>query len=81
MDTIFDKVKTIIENQVKENKLKATDISLNNTFTEIGFNSVNYVSLIVKLEEVFDIEFNDDILTYNNQKIKTICDYIESQVS
>ena len=81
MNTVFDKVKAVIESQSKENNLKATNISLNNSFTEMGFNSVNYISLIVKLEEVFDIEFDDDILTYNNQNIKTICDYIASKVS
>ncbi len=81
MNTIFEKIRVVIEKQVKENKLKITSISLNSSFAELGFNSVNYISLIVKLEDIFDIEFDDDILTYNNQSIKTICDYIATQVS
>lgn len=50
--------------------------------TEIEINSLQYVELIVALEDEFFIEFNTDLLLQSEFKsLKEFIDYVEKEVS
>lgn len=44
--------------------------------TDLGYTSFTFVCLIMELEEMFDITFEDDILIMQDAKVKTIVDYV-----
>jgi len=51
---------------------------------KLGVNSVNYIQLIINLEECFDLEIDDELLSYNTVKntyglIKLIDDLLAIQ--
>jgi acyl carrier protein len=59
-----------VENNVVEKLLKiveglfnTTDIDMERDFNEFGLNSLDYIKLIVAIEDEFEIEFDDDALT------------------
>ncbi|KAF6614399.1 acyl carrier protein [Paenibacillus jamilae] len=59
-----------MENNVVEKLLKiveglfnTTDIDMERDFNEFGLNSLDYIKLIVAIEDEFEIEFDDDALT------------------
>jgi acyl carrier protein len=44
----------------------------------MGYNSLNFIELVVKSEVEFEIEFNDDDLDYHKfNTVKDFVDYIE----
>ena len=76
-----------------ENKLK--EIFFNNTgvlmkeeqyeaefnFEEIGITSLNYIKILVDIENEFNFEFEDELLDYEYFKnYKSVMDYIENRV-
>ncbi|MGD2089805.1 MAG: phosphopantetheine-binding protein [Candidatus Aminicenantes bacterium] len=45
---------------------------------DMGYNSLNFIELVVKSEVEFEIEFNDDDLDYHKfNTVKDFVDYIE----
>lgn len=53
-------------------------ISLNAALQDIGIDSINFIKLIIELEETFSLDFDEDILTMRHfERIKDIVDYIE----
>lgn len=45
-------------------------------FREMGVNSVNFVTLIVRIEDELDIEFEDEMLDFNKiTNLKEMIDY------
>ena len=73
---VFEKVKSIILSQFPN--FNESLITMNASFTDdIGADSVDVIELILKFEEEFDIEIDDEQL----ETIKTVSDvvsYIES---
>ena len=68
-----DKVKDVLMNAIceqmnieKEGKEISRFITENGTISELGFNSVEFVMLVIKIEMLLDIEFDDDKLSYND---------------
>ncbi len=67
---IFDKVKSIVANQLGVDE---ADITVETTFDDLNADSLDVVELIMALEEEFDIEIPDE----DSEKIKTIGDAAE----
>lgn len=54
-------------------------INLQSNLIGMGYNSLNFIELVVKAELEFEIEFNDDDLDYRKfTTVKDFVDYIES---
>ena len=54
-------------------------IDLQSNLIGMGYNSLNFIELVVKAELEFEIEFNDDDLDYRKfTTVKDFVDYIES---
>lgn len=76
-------------NQEMENKIRncimeitqneeALRIGAEENTEGLGMNSVNIIKLIVELENIFAIEFDDEDLDYNKLKtLKDLMEYIE----
>ena len=52
-----------MKNNSKVENLEARDLN-EITFNEMGVNSLNFIKIIVELEEAFDIEFDDEQINY-----------------
>ena len=63
---IIQKVTEIIQ---KESELEVV-IKINDDLANLGINSLNFIRMIVRLEEAFNIEFPDEALEYD--KFNTI---------
>ena len=56
-------------------------INVESTMVDIVVNSLEYIKVIVKLEEKYGIEFEDFALDYNYfPTIKSLADYIHPQI-
>lgn len=71
--------------QVLENNSKLKNIDVKNldeiTFNDLGVNSLNFIKIIVELEDAFDIEFDDNQINYgllNN--IRDLVKMIEEKI-
>nr|WP_260503672.1 phosphopantetheine-binding protein [Paenibacillus polymyxa] len=49
--------------KIVEGLFNTTDIDMERDFNEFGLNSLDYIKLIVAIEDEFEIEFDDDALT------------------
>ena len=77
-EEIAEKLCDIIREVIEENEEVNEKISSDKTLREIGINSVQFISIIVKSEMEFDIEFDDDLLNSDRfSSIESIVDYIE----
>jgi acyl carrier protein len=63
MKDIEEKLLEILKNNSKVENLEARDLN-EITFNEMGVNSLNFIKIIVELEEAFDIEFDDEQINY-----------------
>lgn len=54
------------------------EIKVNDTLQDTGIDSINFVKLVIALEEAFDLEFDEDMLSMRRfERITDIVDYIE----
>ncbi|WP_418790094.1 acyl carrier protein [Phosphitispora sp. TUW77] len=76
MSTVFDKVKSIIVDQLS---VEDEEVKIESTFVDdLGADSLDIVELVMALEEEFDLEIPDE----DAEKIKTVGDavkYIEEK--
>lgn len=63
MKSIEEKLLEILKNNSKVENLEARDLN-EITFNEMGVNSLNFIKIIVELEEAFNIEFDDEQINY-----------------
>lgn len=66
-------IRDILEDQEQDTNL----VTCEQPLSDIGINSIHFISIIVRAEVEFDIEFEDDFL--NSDKfadINSIADYI-----
>ena len=49
--------------------------------TDLGYTSFTFVCLIMELEELFDITFEDDILIMQEAKVRTLTDYVAERAN
>ncbi|MDR1002612.1 MAG: acyl carrier protein [Oscillospiraceae bacterium] len=74
-ETIIEKINTL------ELARDGMDITADSEFADLGMNSLDFIKLIVALEDVFEFEFDDEALdasSYN--KISDISKYILKKV-
>jgi len=76
MSAVFDKVKSIIVDQLS---VEEDEVTLESTFVDdLGADSLDIVELVMALEEEFDMEIPDE----DAEKIRTVGDavkYIEDK--
>jgi acyl carrier protein len=65
-----DKIKAIIAEQIS---IKVEEIVDTSSFADLGFDSLDTVELVMKLEEELDIEIPDS----EAEKLKTVKDVID----
>lgn len=59
-----------------------SNLSMQDSLEDIGLDSINFVTLIVMLEDVFDIQISEDKLEYENfQTIEKILKVIGELLS
>ena len=68
---VFDKVKTIIVDQLDVEEDKVTEAA--SITDDLGADSLDVVDLVMSFEEEFDIEIPDDQV----EKIKTVGDIVK----
>ena len=61
--SIEEKVVEILKSNTKVGELDASNLS-KVTFNQLGLNSLNFVKVIVELEDAFEIEFEDSQINY-----------------
>ncbi|NEP80869.1 MAG: acyl carrier protein [Okeania sp. SIO3C4] len=77
-DDIFDKVQTIVSNQLEKPKEEVKSES--NFANDLGADSLDTVELVMALEEEFDIEIPDEVA----EQISTVqaaVEYIKEQTT
>ena len=71
-----EKIIGIIQEELKEIS-PGIEIGMEDKLDELGLNSITFVKLMVKFEEEFDIEFDDEDLNIGKFSIiDDICKYI-----
>ena len=76
MNDIAKKVIELIDKYAEHKQEKYLPDML---LTDLGYTSFTFVCLIMELEEIFDITFEDDILIMQDAKVKTIVDYVSER--
>lgn len=76
MNDIAKKVIELIDKYAEHKQEKYLPDML---LTDLGYTSFTFVCLIMELEEMFDITFEDDILIMQDAKVKTIVDYVSER--
>lgn len=72
VEDILKVIKEIIEND---------DINLNQSLKEIGCNSITFVKLVVQIEEIYNIEFDDDVLMVDKfSSVDSLVKYIVQKI-
>lgn len=75
---LISRVTEIIQ---KDSDLEVS-ININDVLTDIGINSLNFIRMVVHLEEAFDVEFPDEALEYDKfNTIAEISDYLVTLLS
>lgn len=72
---IKDKIKQIIHSVIE------VEITDDDDLFEQGLNSINIIEIIVKIEDEFDIEFDEENLSFEYLKsLSSICKYVNSKL-
>lgn len=71
---VEEKIKEIIASRMKD-KTKAENIAYDTPLLSLGIDSILALSILVEIEEVFDIEIDDEFL--NMDKIKDIASFTQ----
>lgn len=75
------KLKGIISNVCGEEKEEIKNLDEHDNLLEVGINSIDFVKLVVLIEEEFDMEFDDDFLDFSKlNKFGDVVAYIEEQI-
>lgn len=64
MNQIENKILDIIKEVVPD--LTLDNMTEELTFEEVGINSINFIAIVISLEEHFDIEITDELLIMEN---------------
>ena len=72
---IQDQLITIYKNFL--DKEKYTELTLNTQLNELNINSVDFIKIIIEIENTFDFEFDDDALAPGTfQTIQDVYNYV-----
>lgn len=57
-------------------------ISADENLKSLGINSLNFIKLIIAIEDEFDIEFEDENLDYNQySSLRQLAEYVDKLIS
>lgn len=80
----MDIKKKIIEILERNSKLKNIDATMLDkiTFNDLGVNSLNFIKIIVEIEDEFEMEFDDDQINYDLlNNINDLVSFIEEKIN
>jgi len=78
---IEDEIRQIVLENI-EQKESNTEISTETNLQDIGMTSISFISIVVKIEEKFEIEFPDEKLLISEAgTIKSMCDIVTTVLS
>lgn len=68
-------IKDVIKKVMDKSEI---EIDMRTDFNEIGLNSITFIYVVVELEDILAIEFEDDYLDYGRYKtFEEFCVYVE----
>lgn len=74
-------LKTVLEVASKILLLEVEKLNINISMDELGVDSLKYIQMVVELEEIFDIEFEDEKLFVNSfNSLEGLSQYIKETV-
>ena len=77
MGSVEDKIIGILKNIVSCDSILPTS----NLVNDIGINSIQFIQMIVQIENEFNIEFDNEFLNINRfENITSISNYVMSKV-
>lgn len=79
-NSIKEKLNNIFNLTVKGEKKQDEYDENSNLITDLGLNSVAMLYMIISIEEVFDMRF-DDVSFGDFKTVKDVVDYIEKKVN
>ncbi|MBY7142463.1 acyl carrier protein [Virgibacillus sp. NKC19-3] len=65
VNDLEERIREILAN-VSDDSINAQNINLDENLFEAGFDSIMAIKVIVKIEELFDIQFDDTELSFEN---------------
>lgn len=75
----------MIENEIRQiviENIEKLEINAETNFQDIGMSSISFLTIIVKIEEKFKIEFpNEKLLISKAGTIKNLCDIVTTILS
>lgn len=80
---VKDEIREIIIEMLKSEGETEQEITDDTQFIEeLAFDSIRFITLIVKVEEKFDITLEEDALLFDtNSTVKSLCGYVERALS
>ena len=80
---VKDEIREIIIEMLKSEGETEQEITDDTQFIEeLAFDSIRFITLIVKVEEKFDITLEEDALLFDtNSTVKGLCGYVERALS
>lgn len=80
---VKDEIREIIIEMLKSEGETEKEITDDTQFIEeLAFDSIRFITLIVKVEEKFDITLEEDALLFDtNSTVKSLCGYVERALS
>ena len=79
-EKIFSKLTDILL-EITENSESVQNMTKEDLLTKIGINSLNFLRLIVAVEDTFGFEFDNDYLDLNQfSDVQSLITYIESNI-
>lgn len=80
LSELQQKIFAIIKSNLNESIF--LDISVDADFSSVGVSSITFLHIVVALENAFDFEFDDAMLTLTSfSTLRSMIDYVESKVS
>lgn len=73
MNTTDKKVFELIDKYAQQ---KQTEYKPDMLLTDLGYTSFTFVCLIMELEEVYGLTFDDEILNMQEATVKSIAEYV-----
>ena len=72
---IIEIIARLMEDESVKEQLKHND-----DLTQLKINSINFIRLVVELEDFFEVEFEDDALDYTKYlSLNELCNYLEKR--
>jgi len=78
-EQVISSIEKILEEKVGM-KIEQLELNSNTKISDIGISSINYIKMLIALEEEFDIEFKDEQFSIQDfGEVGVIVDYIVEQ--